>query len=666
MASIIFHLEFATRDSFSPGQTLSEKLSSKDLLWPLAIVGLAILIYGGSLTNGFVWDDKDYLYQNPVVTSWAGLKDIWFSPKTPFYLANTILYPVTLSAFWMEHKLWGNAPWGYHTVNLLLHILNALLLFGFFRKWAPRLAGLAALLFAIHPIQVETVAWIVEQKTLLSFFFFMLSCHALLKFETTRRKKDYTIMLLLFTAAFLSKATALCFATVPLLYAWWRHGSITKRDILLTMPLFILAGISATATVHFEATAAGAQGSLSFSFLERILLAGRIFFFYLRQILLPFKFMTFYPKWILTPTAVSAWFFPLGVLGLYALLGWKHRPLGRGAFALLCFYGISLFPVLGFLDVCWMRFSYVADHFSYFSAPTILLLLCSTGSFLSEKVSTELEKRGWEPSLFFKRSIFAAAIVYLAALSFHLTGNYKNSFVLWRQLLLQDPESPFACNNLGEVLLESKNPAALEKAIALFETAIAIKTDYSEAYQNLGRAYLKKNDYEEAVRAFENAATDAPVFTQALCYYRIGNVYLRKNQPAEAIRFLEKAGRLQSHPDYQKRKYTSFEFRTGNFNPAYEAQVYQDLGEAYLLGKDAPKAVQAFRRAVALNPGNANGYSGLGAALMNSGDIPNAVKAFAQASGLAPENESAKTNLAAAQSALNTPPRDAPSVAAPR
>jgi tetratricopeptide (TPR) repeat protein len=611
------------------------------MLWPLLIIGLAILIYGHSLNNGFIWDDDEYVYGNPFVTSWTGLKDIWYASKTVQY------YPLTFTSFWAEHKLYGGFfPASHHTLNLILHILNALLLFALLRKITPRFAGITALLFTIHPIQVETVAWITERKNLLGLFFFLLAFHAFLDSERTNKKMAYAKTFFFFIAALLSKTMSVCFAAIPLLYAWWKNGSISKRDWLRSIPFFLIAGIFGFITIYFERTYVGTEGAFSITPWERIVFAGKIFFFYLKQILFPWKFMFFYPKWDIHQTGLRDWLFPLGAAGLFLMFFLKRRSWGRGGFGLLSFYTISIFPALGFFHLYPMRFSYIADHFSYFSIPAVLLLYCSIISFFYEKSIIFLSRSHWQPSGFLKKGLLVILIIFLSVSSFRLTSNYKNPMTLWSRLLLQNPKSAAAYNNLAILL---PNP---DNVIRVLKIAERIEPRMSVIHLNLAKAYEKKGAYEEAVRAYQLASEGANPCDQVDYYHSIGSLYLRQNDLPNAIFWLEKATALSDHPEYQKQRNIYLQMK--KFDPSGEVLLYNDLGNAYFLQDEKQKAIEIFEKAISLDSQSIESYFGLGASLMNSGEFGEAVKIFQKACTLDPKNELLKKNLAVAKKALET------------
>ena len=618
---------------FSLEGVLDTKLSSKELFWLLLIISLGMFIYGYSLTNGFIWDDPQHVFNNPRVASWTGLKDIWLTPSRSQY------YPLTFSFFWLEHKLWGFHPFGYHVVNLTLHILNALLLFGLLRKTTLRLAGITALLFTIHPIQVETVAWISEQKNLFSLFFFLLAFQAFLNFDEKGRKRDYFKMLLFFIAAILSKSVAVCFATVPLLYVWYKRGSISRHDLFRVFPLFLMGLISAAITIHFESVYTGSEGALSsLNLLEKTLLSGRIFFFYIKQVLFPYQFLFFYPKWNTILSSPLNWIYPVGVFVLYTVFFKNRRQLGRGLFVLLCFYGISIFPALGFFDVFPMQISYVADHFSYLSMPALLLLACLLGRLFLKKIRTFLSKRSWSPSPFLKKSVVLAFIVYLSLSSLSLTLNYKDEPTLWIRLISQNPTASMPFNNLAVFLAPS------DISIALFEKAVEIDPRFALAHRNLGKEFRRKGLFEKAVNSYLQAmAVSQEVGMQISCCYFIGEIYFSQNKLKEAAFYLEKTIPLLKGLEYKKQKRLLVEMKI--FDLPSEVSPVNILGATYLRSKRAPEAVGVFQYAISLDPENVESHQGLGAAYMNLGETRKALLAFQEAVRLAPKNETTRKNL---------------------
>lgn len=570
------------------GEVLNEKLSPNEIFWSFLILALGTLLYAPSLAHGFLWDDSTYVWHTPLVSTWTGLKAIWLDPKMEEY------YPITFSVHWLEHKLWGLHPSGYHAFSLTLHLMNALLFFGLVRRWAPSLAGIAALLFAVHPLQVETVAWISEQKNLLCLFFTLLAFHAFLDFDAGGKKRAYARTLLFFIAALLSKSIAVCFAFIPLLYRWWKEGCLRKHDLLQSLPFFIIGGIFAFIHLHLLSLYSIDRQIAVFSLtsLQKILLSGRIFFFYIRQTLLPWDFMTLYPPWPLSVNSPGAWLYPASALALYATLFWKRHSLGRAPFALLCFYGLSLFPVLGFLDFSYHRYAYVADHFTYLSTPALLLLICLGVSRLFSKLSAG---RARNPKTFFpllRTSLIAAVVIFLSLLSFNLTKKYKDSPTFWNQLLHQNPETPFAHYFLGTFCLDNPNACTPEDTILHFQKAILLKPDYLLAYMCLGDFYKKTGRPQDALDAYQSALILARPFTEARAYRSIADIYLKQDKPADALPFLEKALSLEKDPGYQQERRIYTQAALG------EAFTRSSIGRAYFLLGENQKAAEWFNRAL--------------------------------------------------------------------
>ncbi len=470
---------------------MNEKLSSREFFWPLLIIGLGLLVCGQSLTNAFCWDDSAYLWDNPKIPYWAGLSQIWFAPGTP---ADAFLdYPLALATFGLGHKLWGLNPWGYHTLNLTLHVLNALLLLKLIRRIKPEFAGITALLFIIYPVQVGTVAWISELKNLLCLCFF-LAFLSFLDYENNRQRKNYLKMLLFFTASLLSKCIGVCFATIPLLYAWHRNGSFSKRAFSITLPLLFLNAIAILLSIQKQN--ANPEVLTLPHFPENIILAGKAFFFYINQILLPQHFLFFYPKWNIPMILLSNWIHTAGGLFLYAIFYWNRHRWGRGAFELLCFHGISILPALGFIKISFMYGSHMADHFSYLSAPPLLLFACISLHFLFSKAKSYLFAKSIHPSPLLKKSLITTGVIYLAVTSFRLTKNYKDTMTLFSNLLLQTPRSLFAFFFTGTELTGS-NP---KNAVLFLQKAIHYKPDFQYAFENLGETEKAVQARQEGLR----------------------------------------------------------------------------------------------------------------------------------------------------------------------
>ncbi|MFA4854060.1 MAG: tetratricopeptide repeat protein [Candidatus Omnitrophota bacterium] len=540
------------------------------------IVLLCFIIYIPSLRNGFIWDDETNLYENPCIQKAEGLKLIWFTNETYQY------YPVVFTTFWLEHKLWGLNPFGYHTINLILHLFNALLLFWIALKLYPRLAFVLALLFAVHPIQVETVAWITERKNLLSLFFFLLTILAYLRFDRTRRIRDYLLTVIMFVFALFSKPIAVCFIFFPFLYKWWQDGKITWREIRLSAVFVITGLLNAGYTLYLEYYNVGAQGrAFDLTFLERFILAGRILIFYIYKLLFPFNFMFFYPRWIVNARVWWQWLFPFSVMLVLGVFVYYRKKIGRGTLALFIFYIISIFPVLGFINVYGMNFSWVADHFSYLSVPVLLLLFCACICCLLDRLRASFPRLCSLPYRILSTGLFIFAINYMCFKSAELARNYKDSTTLWSNLIRENPKAWVAYANLAAIYI---NIGKTEEALVLYKKAMALNPNFESAivlYNNLGNLSIKTGKNKEALALYKKAiAINPDSKSNVLSYYNLGNAYYAIERKADAIKAYEKA--IQLSPKY-----------LGAFNNL--ASVYVDVGKI-------DKAIELWNEAIQINP----------------------------------------------------------------
>jgi hypothetical protein len=318
----------------------------------------ALAAYFPALRGDFLWDDAGHV-TNPALQSWSGLLRIWFEPGvTQQY------YPLLHSAFWLEHKLWGDAVLGYHLINVLQHALAATLFGALLRRLAVPGAWFAAGLFLLHPVCVESVAWICEQKNTLSLVLYLGAALAYLRFDTVRFPRRYVLATLLFVGALLTKTVTASLPAALLVVFWWQRGRLDwRRDVVPLLPWFVLGAGGGLFTAHFEKVLIGAQGAeFNLGALDRVVLAGRVFWFYLGKLAWPAELIFVYPRWNVDASVWWQWVFTLAGLALLGVLIWWQRR-ARGPLAAALLFGGSLFPVLGFVNVYPFIFSYVADHF---------------------------------------------------------------------------------------------------------------------------------------------------------------------------------------------------------------------------------------------------------------------------------------------------------------
>ena len=405
--------------------------ASRRWLLALLLIGATAIAYLPTLRNGFVWDDDTSLTQNPFVQGGEGLRQFWLTTQTPDY------WPVTSTTFWAEWRLWGLNPAGYHATNLSLHLIAALLLWSVLRRLRVPGAYLAALLFALHPVNVESVAWITQRKNLMAMLFFLLSVDCFLRAEEGRRAA-YGLSLLAFTLGLLSKGSV---AVLPLVLCGivvYRRR-IGPRDLARLAPFFLVAGIFTWVDIWFQGHHLGAAETIrSAGFIERLLGAGAVVWFYLSKALVPLHLVFVYPAWHIAPGNFLWWLPLLGALGLTALLwrmGWRAALFAWGYFCL------ALLPVMGFTDVYFMKFSLVADHYQHLALIGVTAL---AGAGWAE----------WRRRTPGALPVAAAALVagVLAVLTWRQCLRYRDAETLFEVTLRENPDSPMVHNNLGVIL----------------------------------------------------------------------------------------------------------------------------------------------------------------------------------------------------------------------
>src|ERR1700679_623430 len=271
---------------------------------------VTLIAYIPALNGGLLWDDEGHV-TSPDLQSLHGLWRIWFE-----FGSTQQYYPLLHSAFWIEHRLWGDTVLGYHLVSVLLHALSACLGGAIVRYLRLPGAWLAGFLFALHPVCVEAVAWISEQKSTLSGAFYLAALLCYLHFDRSRRGWQYFLALALFVLALLSKTVAATLPAALLVLLWWRRGRLDwKRDVRLLLPWFALSVAAAAVTEYVEQNFLGARGpEFALTLAQRCLVASRAIWFYLGKLIWPVNLTFIYPRWKVDQTVWWQYLFPLGLL----------------------------------------------------------------------------------------------------------------------------------------------------------------------------------------------------------------------------------------------------------------------------------------------------------------------------------------------------------------
>jgi Flp pilus assembly protein TadD len=604
--------------------------SNEQPRWPtpfvvIAIFGITLAAYLPAITGGMLWDDDAHITPTRL-RSWEGLRQIWFHLG-----ATQQYYPALHTAFWAEHRIWGDAVVGYHLVNVGLHATAACLFALVLARIRPRpgtlamavgTEWLAAGVFALHPVCVESVAWISEQKNTLSLVFYLLSALAYLRFDVGRRGGWYALALALFVLALLSKTvTATLPAALLLAIAWKRGGISFRRDVIPLLPWFVVGAAAGLLTVWVEKNIIGAQGhSFDLTLLERCFLAGRVFWFYLGKLMWPGNLAFIYPRWQMAPSwgwSAGCVFFAILVAALWRARTWSPAPL----LAVLFFIG-SLFPALGFFDVYPFVFSFVADHFQYIACLGIIALVADGGSRVALESAGRSEGAPGR-GIIFVATAFSCVFVALFVLTWRQSAHYKGPVSLYGDTLEKNPDSWMAHNNLGKYLMDAGSEA---EGIEHVKEALRLKPDYAEAHSNLGVYLMHKGAGAEGIAEFEAALRIEPALVQPR--ENLGLALLdTPGRSADGVELLQSA--LKDDAD----------------DPA-TAELHNRLGVtlARVPGR-LPDAVNEFQEAVRLEPENVSAHGNLGNALARSGKTAEAIAQFEWVLKIQPDNPRTHNNL---------------------
>ncbi len=576
----------------------------------ILLVGLTFLAYMPALQCGYIWDDDDHLTANPAMTAPHGLKMIWSS------LAVSRYYPLTLTTFWFQRRLWGLHPMPYHLVNVLLHAANGVLVFFILRRLRIRAAWLAAMVWALHPVNVESVAWITELKNTQSGFFFFLSVLCFLQFDAGARRRWYGLALLCGLAALLSKPSTVVLPLALLLCVWWERGSWRRMDILRTAPFFMLAlGMSGLTVVeqrgHIQGTGT-AEWNLGMA--ERFVMAGKAVWFYTSKTLWPARLTFVYPHWNLDAGLFWSWL-PLAglVVGGGLLWGWRRQSWARAGLFGGGFFVLALLPVLGFFDVYYFRFSYVADHFQYLACIGLISLAMGTVTAICERAGQRGREGGTVAA--------ASLLLVLGALTWHQAGIYQNWETIWRDTLAKNPQCWMAHNNLGNAFFHEGN---ISDAIGQYEQALRLRPEYPDALNNLGNALVQAGRIEEAIARYEQALRIRPDLPQA--HYNLAIALEQVGKTGEAIAHFEQA--LRINPDY--------------------ADAHLNLGNTLEGAGRSGEAVAHFEQALRIKPDYIEAHFNLGNLFLKEGKLSDAIGQYEQALRIKPDLPQAHYGLAIA------------------
>ena len=498
---------FAFREPAAPARTASTSWQSRVAQWAQhcewrkarGLVLLAVVVYIPALLfGGFVSDDWIFVTE-PLVRRLDGIVSIWLSPAE--IRREDHYWPIVYTTFWIEHKLWGFNPVGYHAVNIALHALNSVLVWRLLLRLGVPGAWLVGAVFAVHPVHVESVAWIIERKDLLSALFYLGAVHVWLRFTEAPGPGRYALCLALFAAALLSKSIAVTLPAALLLLRWWQAGRVTWRDAACVVPLFALAlGVTLADLAFYRDRV---DSALDYSLVERALIAARALWVYAHQLVWPASLPVLYTRWDVHPGDLLGWLAIAALVALGATLWLARDRIGRGPLAGVLFFALTLSPVLGFVDFGFMRFAFVADRFQYLASIGPLAVILGVAVHYAGR----LHPRGRAVAVV----TVAAVLSVLGALSWQQSWIYRNDLAYARHIDAVNPR-----HHIGQAILSHELNAAghHEEALAAARRGVDLSegqrgSDY-DAQAALGSALLALHRPVEAEAAFRRALARWP------------------------------------------------------------------------------------------------------------------------------------------------------------
>jgi protein O-mannosyl-transferase len=631
------------------------------------IIIVALLAYIPSLSGGFIWDDYKLLTENELVKASDGLDRYWRTTDAIDY------WPITNSTFWIEWRLWEMNPTGYHVTNLILHIVETLLIWLILRKLSIPGAFLAALIFAIHPVNVESVAWIASRKNLMAMLFFLLSMMWYLRFEELAPRPTfgrclvaakqstvlhplttancppstahfyfwYWLSLTAFLLAMLSKGSV---AVLPVLLVWivWWLRPLKWRNFAWISPFFVVAGILTKVNLWFQVRDTGTVFR-SVDFVDRMLGAAGTVWFYLYKAILPLDLAPVYPQWHIRVSELR-WWLPLLAAFCVTFLFWQYRSGWSRPFLFAWgFFCVALFPVMGFTDVGFMRHSLVADRYQHIAIIAVIAL--ATAGFFA-----------WQQRM--RRKAWATAVLVVGILTFLTWGQsgiFRDAITFSQTALEKNPGFWLGHYNLGVVLNRAGHPLEAAKQ---YEETLRLKPNDPDANTNLAEIFIHQGRLQEAIDHLNLALGENANYPET--QNNLGLALILAHRPQEAIDHLSQALRLK--PDFFEAHQNLGDALsdTGRYQEAigqYElaiqlksnrSEVHYNLGVALVQAGRSQDAIDQFEQALRLRPGYTEAHHNLAAMLLKIGRPEEAIEHFRQALILKPDFIESRFTLAVA------------------
>jgi len=529
----------------------------------VCIVVAVFICYIPAIGAGFVWDDDLLVTENPLVQGVDSLPHVWGTAAATDYT------PLTTTVFWLEWRLWSDNAAGYHLVNILLHALSAVLLWRVLEGLGVPGVWLGALLFAVHPVNVASVAWVAELKNALSLAFYLASVACFLRFLESRKALPCVLALMAAACAMLSKGSTVILPIVLLLCVWWKQRRVGWGDLVALAPFVALSCAAALVTIHFQARVID-PSVVPAPLAARIARAGHAIWFYLGKDLWPVNLCAVYPKWALDHSYI-----PLGLAGALGLGLWLARKwLGRGLFfAWACFIA-ALLPVLGILNMAFLDQAWVADWWQQLALPAVTALVGAGIAILWRRFPSTGRRVGV--------GLLASGMVFfLGARTWSQAVGYESMETLCERTLAANPDAWIAHNNLGAVL---STHGDLDGAAREYRVALRLKPADSSAHSNLGVVFFRLGRVDEAIAEYRTSLGIQPDSEKV--WFNLGNAFRAERRNQEAIA-------AYSHAIDDDARWV---------NPRYDmGTILLELGRTAEAGHEAQKIV-------AIEPGGISGH----------------------------------------------------------
>ncbi|HEY4312263.1 MAG TPA: tetratricopeptide repeat protein [Pirellulales bacterium] len=597
-------------------EVASEPFDWQPWLWGGLLAFLVLLVYWPALSNGYIWDDDAHVLSNLALREPAGLYNMWFKWGTiPQY------YPLVHTTLWVEYQIWGFDPHGYHLVNMLWHAAGVILLWRVLLRLNVPGAWLAAAIFAVHPVCVESVAWVSELKNVQSCAFALASILVYLRYappdEPADAKRptegwDYELALGLFVAALLSKTVTAVVPAVLLVIYWWKRGRITSRDVGELIPFFIFGAVLGSITVWLETTYVGAAGAeWNYSLVERMLIAGRALWFYAGKLVWPHPLVFFYPRFDIDARVWWQYLFPVGAVATLVALWLARGTIGRGPAAAALIFTIGVAPALGFFNVYPFRYALVADHFQYQASIALLTLTAAALTLIGRNLP---------------RVVAAAAggllLVPLVVAAHQQTHVYENLETLYTAVIAENPDSWMAQINLADFL---DHRGRTDEAIPHYRAGLETMTKSNWHLGDLSRALSLTDQLDAGIAQFEEDLTaEHSDLESAELHRHLADVLHLANRDDDAIKHYEAALELNEKSPL----------------------ALASLGQLLIDKQQVDEGIEKLHESLELSPHNALAQQNLGIALRKQGKLDDAIQALALAAQLGPNNAKTREELA--------------------